>query len=152
MRNVAEKALKHKVQCADVRMLERLIRSKDLSGLIQCVEQGVQAKVVVDLPRRRGSARRRISAILGVSDRRMQRWSLTQLTRLPQAIGEKAVRLLQRRRQAISVFDNEVDALTWMNEPNEAFAGRLPIDHARSEFGCRQVERLLTRIDSSVHS
>ncbi len=129
-----------------------LIRTNDVNGIIVCVEHGLQAGIAHELPKAFRLGRARVAGILGVSDKTAQRWDQKQRAMLPRAVGEKTVRLLQLRHKAIEVFEEEDDAVAWLNEPNEAFDGRKPIDHAQTEFGCRQIERLLTRIDHSVYS
>lgn len=130
----------------------RLIREHDENAIIQAVEQGILVSLALDLPRMFALDPGRVAALLGVSEKTIRRWDLKPEEILPRAVGEKSVRLLQLREQALEVFENPVDVIAWFNEPNEAFSGRTPIDHAQTEFGCRQVERLLKRIDHGVYS
>lgn len=140
------------IKLANFGSVVKLIILNDVDGLIDAVENGVNAGVARELPHAFNLGRSRLAGILGVSDKTAQRWSQHQDAKLPRAIGEKAIRLLQLRQRAIEVFEDEADAVAWLNEPNEAFGERRPIDHAQTEFGCRQVERLLTRIDQGVYS
>ena len=134
------------------RSVVALIKRRDENGLISAVEMGVSVGVAHALPGAFHIAQTEIAGLLGVSAKTAQRWRLKANQRLTQPVGEKAVRLLQLRQQAIETFEDEGDAVAWLNEENEAFGGRRPIDHAHTELGCRQVERLLTRIDEGIFS
>jgi putative toxin-antitoxin system antitoxin component (TIGR02293 family) len=129
-----------------------LIRRKDESGIIHAVEDGVRTAVARELPRALSITRVQVADLLGVSDKTVRRWGRHKELLLPRVVGEKAFRLLQLREKAIAVFEDDDDAVAWLTDPNDAFGGRRPIDHAQTEFGCRQVERLLTRIDQGVYS
>jgi len=129
-----------------------LIKRKDENALISAVEMGVSVAVAHALPGAFHLAGTEIAGLLGVSSKTAQRWRLNATQRLTQSVGEKAVRLLQLRQLAIETFEDEEDAVAWLNEANEAFGGRRPIDHAHTELGCQQVERLLIRIDEGIFS
>ena len=130
-----------------------LIKRKDEDGLISAVENGVPAEVAHSLSFVFDIAQAEVAGLLGVSPKTAQRWRTVKADqRLTRPVGEKAIRLLQLRQQAIETFEDEGDAVAWLNEANEAFGGRRPIEHAQTELGCQQVERLLVRIDEGIYS
>ncbi len=55
--------------------------------------------------------------------------------------------------QAISVFDGDEDAARqWLNCPQIGLGGAVPLECAKTTFGFREVEKLLTRIDRGVYA
>jgi len=130
-----------------------LVKTNDESRLILTVEKGLHT-CFIRLVRAAlgGLPRERLADFLDVSDKTASRWESSRVLTLPRSSADRAIRLLQLRQKAIDVFEDEDDALAWMNEPNDVFDGRRPIEHAHTEIGCRQVERVLTRIDHGVFS
>jgi putative toxin-antitoxin system antitoxin component (TIGR02293 family) len=55
--------------------------------------------------------------------------------------------------QAIAVFDaDEEAAKQWLRSPQIGLGNAVPLDLARTTFGYREVEKLLTRIDHGVYA
>jgi len=55
--------------------------------------------------------------------------------------------------QAVAVFDGDEDAARqWLNCPQIGLGNAVPLDYAKTSFGFREVEKLLTRIDNGVYA
>jgi putative toxin-antitoxin system antitoxin component (TIGR02293 family) len=55
--------------------------------------------------------------------------------------------------QAIAVFDGDEEASRqWLNCPQIGLGNAVPLECAKTSFGFREVERLLTRIDHGVYA
>jgi putative toxin-antitoxin system antitoxin component (TIGR02293 family) len=55
--------------------------------------------------------------------------------------------------QAIAVFDGDEEAARqWLNCPQIGLGNAVPVECARTSFGSREVEKLLTRIDRGVYA
>jgi putative toxin-antitoxin system antitoxin component (TIGR02293 family) len=55
--------------------------------------------------------------------------------------------------QAIAVFDGDEEAARqWLGCPQVGLGNAVPLDFARTTFGYREVEKLLTRIDHGVYA
>jgi uncharacterized protein (DUF2384 family) len=57
-----------------------------------------------------------------------------------------------RSRKAFNTFENEDLALEWLNKPQTALGGRIPIEMLETTAGQKLVGDLLTRIDYGVYS
>lgn len=129
------------------------IRENNMGALIACIEAGVAVRVIKHLPSALGATRTQVADLLGISDKSFQRLVKTSFHgTLARHVGDRAIRILQVRQQAVDTFEDENRALAWLNEPNAVFAQRSPIVHARTEMGCRLIENELTRIDHGVFS
>jgi len=68
--------------------------------------------------------------------------------------SDESDRLLRAARvfgAALSLFEGDRDAaLTWLEEPQLAFGGAIPLDVARTEIGAREVEDLAYRLEQGV--
>jgi putative toxin-antitoxin system antitoxin component (TIGR02293 family) len=55
--------------------------------------------------------------------------------------------------QAIAVFDGDEEAARqWLNCPQIGLGDAIPLECAKTSFGTREVEKLLTRIDHGVYA
>ena len=67
-----------------------------------------------------------------------------------QSESERLVRFTTLFGLAYSVFGYEADAREWLKTENPGTAGEPPLSYADTEFGAREVENLLGRIDHGV--
>ena len=67
-----------------------------------------------------------------------------------QAESERLVRFTRLFGIALGVFTTEEAARTWLKTENPGTAGETPLSYADTEFGAREVENLLGRIDYGV--
>jgi len=69
---------------------------------------------------------------------------------------DESDRLLRAARlfgAALSLFEGDRDAaLAWLEEPQLAFGGAIPLEIARTEIGAREVEELADRLEQGVFS
>jgi len=66
--------------------------------------------------------------------------------------SERILRLASLFQKASEVFESEEKARRWFKNPKRALGGNTPLDYADTEFGAREVEDLLNRIDHGVYS
>ena len=60
---------------------------------------------------------------------------------------ERAARLVKR---AVEVLGSEEEAWRWLQREQWGLGGAVPLQHAKTESGVREVEALLNRIDYGV--
>lgn len=70
--------------------------------------------------------------------------------RLTQDEGERVVRFARLRELAEDVVGSEDAARAWLLAPQRGLGGAIPLDHASTEIGAREVEDLLWRIGNGV--
>lgn len=94
-----------------------------------------------------------LADIIGISERtyerRLRRPAKSALAGA--GVAERALRLARIQVLANWVLEDPDAARTWLNEPQPGLAGRVPNDLLASEFGAREVERLLYRIEHGVY-
>jgi putative toxin-antitoxin system antitoxin component (TIGR02293 family) len=66
--------------------------------------------------------------------------------------SDRLYRLARVAGQAVSVFGAEDKATTWLQRPNRALNGELPIRLLDTDVGARQVEDILGRIEHGIVS
>ncbi|MBK1832603.1 antitoxin Xre/MbcA/ParS toxin-binding domain-containing protein [Roseibacillus ishigakijimensis] len=72
--------------------------------------------------------------------------------RLTMAESERVVRFARLFGLAMEVFDNEEEtARDWLKTENPGTAGERPLAYADTEFGAREVETLLGRLDHGIY-
>ena len=54
--------------------------------------------------------------------------------------------------QADSIFDDREKAVAWINRPNKALGGEVPLTLMDTDAGIRQIETILTRLEFGVYS
>ena len=67
-----------------------------------------------------------------------------------QAESERLVRFTRLFGLAYGVFGDEATAREWLKTENPGTAGESPLSYADTEFGAREVENLLGRIDHGI--
>jgi len=64
--------------------------------------------------------------------------------------SDRLYRIARVAGQAVSVFGTEERATTWLQRPNRALGGELPIRLLDTDVGARQVEDILGRIEHGI--
>jgi putative toxin-antitoxin system antitoxin component (TIGR02293 family) len=64
--------------------------------------------------------------------------------------SERIVRFARLFGITMAVFETEAGAREWLKTPNPGTAHEAPLSYADTEFGAREVENLLGRIDHGV--
>ena len=64
----------------------------------------------------------------------------------------KVVRFARLLGHAVHLFGGLDQARQWLKTPQRELGGAVPLDHAQTEEGAREVENLLGRIKYSAHS
>ena len=70
--------------------------------------------------------------------------------RLETSESERVVRFARLFGLAMEVIESEAGAREWLKAPNPATAGEAPLSYADTEFGAREVEYVLGRLDHGV--
>ena len=73
-----------------------------------------------------------------------------QTRRLEPDESDRLYRIARVAGQAVSVFGDENKATTWLQRPNRALNGELPIRLLDTDIGARQVEDILGRIEYGI--
>lgn len=89
-----------------------------------------------------------LGRLLGMSPATLNRRKKS--ARLTMAESERVVRFARLFGLAMEVFDEEGAACEWLKTENPGTAGERPLSYADTEFGAREVENLLGRIDHGV--
>lgn len=60
-------------------------------------------------------------------------------------------RILKLYNKALDVFDNDhQSAKKWLKEESYGLNGAIPLEHAKTETGAKEVDLLLSRIDEGI--
>lgn len=78
--------------------------------------------------------------------------TLNRRTRLQTPEADRVLRFAFLLQRAIEVLGDIDHAREWLSKPKRALGGATPVQTARTEFGARQVEQLLGRIEHGVFS
>lgn len=122
----------------------------DVVVLIAAVRAGLPMAELVDLRDALDLPMERVAAKIGMSRATFHRRQKTGV--LSSDESDKALRLARILGHAISIFENEEMARQWLNSPQPALGGEVPLDFAETEIGAREVEHLLGRIDYGVYT
>ena len=91
-----------------------------------------------------------LGRFLGMSPATLQRRKKSR--RLNSAESERIVRFARLFGTALEVFGSHDAARSWLKSPNPGAAQEPPLSYADTEFGAREVENLLGRIDHGILS
>jgi len=127
--------------------LERL----DLSKLLREVGRGLPFRAYERLARNMALPNDRLLRLVDIARR-----TLIRRRSEGRFSSDESDRLLRAARifgAALSLFEGDRDAaLAWLEEPQLAFGGAIPLEIAHTEVGAREVEDLAYRLEQGVFS
>lgn len=127
------------------------IEVRDLPALLEWIERGFSFQSLLRLQRAVDLPLKEVGEIVRISPR-----TLTRRKAEGKLTSEESDRLLRASRlfqKAKELFEGDVVAARrWLSSPNEALAGKAPLDFAKSEVGAREVEHLIVRLEHGVYS
>ena len=91
-----------------------------------------------------------LGRFLGISPATLHRRKKT--GHLETSESERVVRFARLFGLAMEVFDSKDATREWLKPDNPGTAGESPLSYADTEFGAREVENLMGRIDHGVFS
>jgi putative toxin-antitoxin system antitoxin component (TIGR02293 family) len=122
-------------------------RVRRLPELEEAVDRGLPKRVVPELMNwlSGSAAERRELRSLVVAEATYKRSA-----RLPAAASERAERLARVMALAERALGSADEARAWLIEPHPLFAGKRPVEVARTDIGARRVERTLLNIEHGL--
>ncbi|MBN8726342.1 MAG: DUF2384 domain-containing protein [Xanthomonadales bacterium] len=90
------------------------------------------------------------AATIDVSERTLARRA-EDSANVDRSIAERALRIARIVALAAFVLEDDGDGLAWLGAPQPGLAGKVPMDLVASEFGAREVEELLLRIEHGIY-
>lgn len=91
----------------------------------------------------------KLAGLLGISKATLHRRKTS--GRLDLAESDRVVRYARLMGLATQVLDSPENARLWLGSPQKGLGGAVPLAYAETEFGAREVEDLLGRIEYSVY-
>lgn len=92
----------------------------------------------------------RLAPLMGISKATLHRRKAA--GRLDPAESDRVIRYARLMGKAVEVLESVEGARRWLNAPQIALGGAVPLEYAESELGAREVEDLLGRIEYGVYS
>ena len=130
-------------------LLRELGVGSDRIAWIEAIRSGLAADVFIQLARRLGVSEAELAAVVGLSSSTLARRK--RAGALAPDEGEHVVRVAALLDRAKAVFGSESEAADWLTSTNGALGGPTPLAFADTEFGAREVEDLLGRLEHGVY-
>lgn len=89
-----------------------------------------------------------LGRLLGISPATLNRRKKARQLGMPES--ERVVRFARLFGIAMEVLGGEEASREWLNTPNPGTGGESPLSYADTEFGAREVENVLGRLDHGV--
>jgi putative toxin-antitoxin system antitoxin component (TIGR02293 family) len=64
--------------------------------------------------------------------------------------SDRIMRYARLLSLATKVFESEAGAKEWLSTPQQGLGGVIPLEHAQTETGARQIDTLLNQIDRGI--
>ncbi len=90
-----------------------------------------------------------LGILIGISPATLQRRKKTGQFECPES--EKLVRLYRLFGKAMELFETEETTRDWLKTENPGTADEAPLRYADTEYGAKEVEALITRIEYGVY-
>src|SRR5205085_10896977 len=123
----------------------------DLQALLKSVHRGFTYKAFERLIQNIALSQEQVSRLVDIPQR-----TLTRRKQEGRLLPDESDRLLRAARvfgATLSLFEGNRDAATaWLERPQPALGGAVPLELIRTEFGALEVERLVHRLEHGVFS
>ena len=125
--------------------------SNNTAQLMQHVEKGFSFATLRSLEANSGLALSLLASIIGIPERTLARRKIA--GRLAPAESERLLRISNLFEKCVALFEGDVAAAAhWLTAPKRALNQEPPLRYARTEFGAREVEDLIGRLEHGVFS
>ena len=122
-----------------------------LPALLREVERGLPYRTYERFSRSLAASTDDVLRLVGIPRRTLVRRRIE--GRFSPDESDRLLRAARVYGRAIALFEGDREAaLEWLNEPQPALGGAVPMDLARSDVGAREVEALTSRIEHGVYS
>ena len=101
---------------------------------------------VRDMAARFGLGRVEVKRIFGISERTQFRYEKENPVLKP-AVVDRLERFKRILKQAVELFEDEEEALRWLNTPKSALDNQTPLSVLATDAGAKQVEEILYRAE-----
>lgn len=116
--------------------------------LVERIRQGLPMAEFRALAELLGLAEEPLGRLLGISPATLTRRKKARQLGMPES--ERVVRFARLFGIAMEVLGGEEASREWLNTPNPGTGGESPLSYADTEFGAREVENVLGRLDHGV--
>lgn len=127
------------------------LREFDSASLLRQVERGLSFRTFERLRRNVALTRAQLLEVVQIPQRTLTR--RRQEGRFTAEESDRLVRMSRLFARAVELFDQDAEAARkWLSGPQPSLGGAVPLDLARTEFGAREVETAIGRIEHGVLS
>ena len=127
---------------------ETLLLEVISSPVIETVRKGFPATRLDQMARQLSVNRAMVLALLGLSERTLQRKTQTE-ARLSPAVSDRLARMDRIIALATEVFGGTEKAVQWLKRPSRALGTEIPLQLLDTDAGTESVERELRQIQYS---
>ena len=124
---------------------ETLLPEGTSSAVIETVRKGFPAARLEQMAQQLSVERPMVLALLGLSERTLQRKTRTD-ARLSPAVSDRLARMDRIIALATDVFGGKGKAVQWLKRPNRALGTEMPLYLLDTDAGTQRVERELYKI------
>jgi len=127
------------------------LKTADTAHLIQQVERGFPFAALRALELNSGLALSLLATTIGIPERTLARRKAA--GRLAPDESERLLRIANLFEKSLELFEGDAAAAAnWLTTPKKALDSEPPLTYARTEFGAREVEDLIGRLEHGVFS
>ena len=116
--------------------------------LIALSRKGIPKEALVHLAHFLSCSLNELVALLPVTERTLQRYTLQQL--LNPMVSEHILQLAEVATRGVEVFGDKAAFLAWLQHPNAALANHPPLSLLNSRFGAEMVLDELGRLEHGI--
>ena len=125
-------------------------RLANYMAVIHRADMGLPYAAIEAVGKRYGIPLASLARVIGLPARTLARRKAER--RLSSAESDRLVRVARIASSAEDVLETREKAGRWLQKPNRALGGAVPIELLRSDLGAEQVATILVRIDHGVYS
>lgn len=131
------------------KVLKRKVRSED--DLRLATRKGLPVETLPALAQKLAVERKTLAKVVGISDRTLSRRMASE-SRLSMEESDRMLRLARVFAMTEDTLGSAEKAARWLQKPNLALGGDVPLELLDTDTGTRMVETILNRIEYGIYS
>lgn len=118
--------------------------------LIAALKQGLPFQEIEELRQALDLTMEKLVPLLGISPATLHRRKA--MGKLDVSESDRVLRFARLVGKSLFVMESLEIARQWLSSPQRGLGGAIPLEYAATEYGAREVELLLARIEHGIYS
>ena len=127
-------------------LIEKMKSAHSPMEIIEYLHSGIPSSAITQLSETLDMSKEQLCRYTGLKTRTLSRRKILNVD-----VAGRLMRVVSVYLTALKVLEDERMALKWLSSPQVAFEGKLPLELLDTDFGAREVEKLLMKLEHGIY-